>query len=281
MLKERISRRLDNRIIDGSVAWRTNCKAYLPQVIGCNRNRRHFFASGIDSFYRFLTLVGAIDIFRNPRCDVWAVGSTDCSRSSLLVRSPLPTSRHRSCLPTAVSPLFLPSLPAMLSGAWRQPLIRPSPRSLPPSPILVEPLLALPSALLPRYFLSWLRDLAKVGWTNSSSCSGGDVDDAGVRSQRSNNETSIFAHTYDKPQYIFYTKCFLASELRGKVFLTRMKRDWMYAKATVIFSISFDLFDLFGFNRMHGKPIEQLRFNEFDFRSRFEKRDPSFKWKLR
>lgn len=227
--------------------WRTKLNLSISSN-RCNRNRRHFFGGGIDSFYRFPTLVGTIDVFRNPRCDVWAIGSTDYSRARiafpLLVRSPLPTSRHRSCLPAAVSPLFLPSLPAMLSGAWRRPLIRPSPRSLPPSPILVEPLLALPSALLPRYFLSWLRDLAKVGWTNSSSCSGGDVDDAGVRSQRLSNETSIFA--YNKPRYIFYVKCFFSIRISWQAFLNKNEEKcfiWIYMKASVIlFSISFDLF---------------------------------------
>lgn len=66
---------------------------------------------------------------------------------SLLARSSLSTSRHRFCLPPAVSPLFLPSLPAMFSGAWRRPLIRPSPRSLPPSLVPSQPLLAY----LPRF----------------------------------------------------------------------------------------------------------------------------------
>lgn len=68
----------------------------------------------------------------------------------LLVRPSLSISRHRSCLPPAVSPLFLPSLPAMFSGAWRRPLIRPSPRSLLPSSVFSQPLLAY----LPRFCLA-------------------------------------------------------------------------------------------------------------------------------
>lgn len=84
---------------------------------------------------------------------LFELGSAFLSRPALpplLVRSSLSTSRHRFCLPPAVSPLFLPSLPAMFSGAWRRPLIRPSPRSLPPSSVSSQPLLAY----LPRFCLA-------------------------------------------------------------------------------------------------------------------------------
>lgn len=66
------------------------------------------------------------------------------------MRSSLSASRNRFCLPPAVLPLFLPSLPAMFSGAWRRPLIRPSLRSLPLSPVPSQSLLAY----LPRFCLA-------------------------------------------------------------------------------------------------------------------------------
>lgn len=98
----------------------------------------------------FLILLGSIDIFWTSVS--WG-RSAFLSRPALpllLARSSLSTSRHCFCLPPAVLPLFLPSLPAMFSGAWRRPLIRPSPHSLPPSPVPSQPLLAY----LPRFCLA-------------------------------------------------------------------------------------------------------------------------------
>lgn len=100
-----------------------------------NRTRRRR-RSDVTGSCRRLCITGGFLLFFDPlqsrrrlsdfslsaRVDRRSLSLSACIRitylpPSLLVRSPLPTSRRRSYLPPAVSPLFLPSLPAMLSGA--------------------------------------------------------------------------------------------------------------------------------------------------------------------
>lgn len=93
----------------------------LASSIRCNRDRRlffFFFSSGIDGFIVFRPSWEPSTSFETPDVmfELWG-RSTLLSRLASRSISSSYLSPSFPCLPTAVSPLFLPSLPAMLSGA--------------------------------------------------------------------------------------------------------------------------------------------------------------------